>query len=122
MAGTTNSDRLPDNQERFRQDAECARTPMQWSDEAQGGFTKSNKPVLPVISEGPYGFEHLNVAFQRRDSESMLNWTERMIRMRKEAPEIGWGTSEVLDCADAGVLALRFDWRNNAVIIIHNFP
>ncbi|GGG22467.1 hypothetical protein GCM10010924_59990 [Rhizobium wenxiniae] len=52
----------------------CARTPMQWSNEPQGGFTKGDKPVLPVIEKGPYGFEHLNVAFQRRDAQSMLNW------------------------------------------------
>jgi maltose alpha-D-glucosyltransferase/alpha-amylase len=99
----------------------CARTPMQWSDEPQGGFTKSDKPVLPVISEGPYGFHHVNVAFQRRDAESMLMWTERMLRMRKEAPEIGWGTFEHLDCDDPGVLAIRYEWRSNAVIVIHNF-
>jgi maltose alpha-D-glucosyltransferase/alpha-amylase len=99
----------------------CARTPMQWSDEPQGGFTKSDNPVLPVISEGPYGFEHLNVAFQRRDSESMLNWTERMIRMRKEAPEIGWGTFNIIDSGDPGVLILRYEWRKNVVMIIHSF-
>ena len=34
----------------------CARTPMQWSTEPNGGFTKSEKPIMPVISEGPYGF------------------------------------------------------------------
>jgi maltose alpha-D-glucosyltransferase/alpha-amylase len=99
----------------------CARTPMQWSNEPQGGFTKGEKPVLPVISEGPYGFEHVNVAFQRRESDSMLNWTERMIRMRKEAPEIGWGTSTMIDCKDPGVLIMRYEWRNNVVVIIHNF-
>ena len=44
----------------------CARTPMQWSNEPHGGFTKSDKPVLPVISGGPYGFEHINAAIQRR--------------------------------------------------------
>ena len=43
----------------------CARTPMQWSNEPLGGFTKSNRPVLPVITGGPYGFEHVNVAQQR---------------------------------------------------------
>lgn len=99
----------------------CARTPMQWSDEPQGGFTKSDRPVLPVISKGPYGFDHVNVAFQRRDPESMLNWTERMIRMRKEAPEIGWGEFSFLDCNNRGVLAIRYEWRNNAVVIVHNF-
>jgi len=99
----------------------CARTPMQWSNEPQGGFTKSDKPILPVIHEGPYGFDHVNVAIQRRDTDSMLNWTERMIRMRKEAPEIGWGTFECLDTGDDGVLAMRYDWRDNALVILHNF-
>jgi maltose alpha-D-glucosyltransferase/alpha-amylase len=99
----------------------CARTPMQWSNEPQGGFTKGEKPVLPVISDGPYGYDHVNVAFQRRDSESMLNWTERMIRMRKEAPEIGWGEFAVIDCDDPGVLILRYEWRRNVLAIIHSF-
>lgn len=99
----------------------CARTPMQWSNEPQGGFTKGAEPVLPVISEGPYGYDHINVAFQRRDPESMLNWTERMIRMRKEAPEIGWGDFEFIDCGDDGVLGMRYDWRDNSVVTLHNF-
>jgi maltose alpha-D-glucosyltransferase / alpha-amylase len=97
-----------------------ARTPMQWSTEPAGGFTKSSKPLLPVISHGPYGFEHINVAQQRRDPNSMLNWTERIIRMRKEVPEIGWGSFTVVDSGTAEVLTLRFDWRNNAVLVVHN--
>jgi maltose alpha-D-glucosyltransferase/alpha-amylase len=44
----------------------CARTPMQWSNEPHGGFTKSDKPPVPVISGGPYGYEHINAAIQRR--------------------------------------------------------
>lgn len=51
----------------------------------------------------------------------MLNWTERMIRMRKEAPEIGWGSCRPIDCGDPGVLILRYEWRNNLVAIIHSF-
>ena len=100
---------------------ECARTPMQWSDEPQGGFTKSDKPDLPVIAEGAFGFEHVNVAGQRRDPNSLLNWMEQIIRMRKEVPEIGWGDFSVLGAEDAAVLAIRYSWRNNDVIIVHNF-
>src|SRR5438309_8166121 len=70
---------------------ECARTPMQWSTEPHGGFTKAEQPFMPVISDGPYGFQHVNVAQQRRDPDAMVNWTERIIRMRKAVPEIGWG-------------------------------
>jgi maltose alpha-D-glucosyltransferase/alpha-amylase len=65
------------------------RTPMQWSGEPHGGFTKNKKPIVPVIDDGPYGYQHVNAADQRRDPNSMLNWTERIIRMRKEVPEIG---------------------------------
>jgi maltose alpha-D-glucosyltransferase/alpha-amylase len=93
---------------------------MQWSSEPHGGFTKSDKPVLPVISGGAYGFEHVNVAQQRRDPNSLMNWMERMIRMRKEAPEIGWGKFTVLQTRTAEILALRYDWRNNSVVVIHN--
>ncbi|MEA2774628.1 MAG: maltose alpha-D-glucosyltransferase / alpha-amylase [Acetobacteraceae bacterium] len=98
-----------------------ARTPMQWSSEPNGGFTKSNTSILPVISHGEYGFEHINAAQQRRDPNSMLNWTERIMRMRKEVPEIGWGDFVVLPTGTPEVLALRYDWRNNAVLFLHNF-
>ena len=98
----------------------CARTPMQWSTEPHAGFTKSKKPMIPVIDKGPYAYEHVNAAEQRRDANSMLNWTERIIRMRKEVPEIGWGDFEVLDTNAPAVLAMRYDWRNNSTLFVHN--
>lgn len=98
----------------------CARTPMQWSTEPHGGFTKADRPCTPVIDKGPDGFEHVNVARQRRDPNSMLNWTERIIRMRKEVPEIGWGDFKVIAVRDPAVLILRYDWRDNSVLFVHN--
>ncbi len=98
----------------------CARTPMQWSNEPHGGFTKSDKPHIPVISGGPYGFEHINAAIQRRHPDSLLNWTERIIRMRKEVPEVGWGDFTVIPSRDPSVLVMRYDWRNNWVLFVHN--
>jgi maltose alpha-D-glucosyltransferase / alpha-amylase len=100
---------------------ECARTPMQWSAEPHAGFTQNNKPITPVISEGPFGFAHVNAAHQRRDPNSLLNWTERIVRMRKEVPEIGWGDFEILDTKDPAVLAIRYDWRNNSALFVHSF-
>src|SRR6476619_3594966 len=98
----------------------CARTPMQWSTEPHGGFTESAKPATPVIDQGPYGYQHVNVAKQRRDPNSMLNWTERIIRMRKEVPEVGWGDFKVIATRDPAILAIRYDWRNNSVLFVHN--
>jgi maltose alpha-D-glucosyltransferase / alpha-amylase len=100
---------------------DCARTPMQWSDEPHGGFTKHDKPKCPVICEGPYGFEHVNAAIQRRYPDSLLNWTERIIRMRKEVPEVGWGDFEVISTRNPEILVMRYDWRNNSVLFVHNF-
>jgi maltose alpha-D-glucosyltransferase/alpha-amylase len=98
----------------------CARTPMQWSNEPHGGFTESERPCSPVIDQGPYGFEHVNVAKQRRDPNSLLNWTERIIRMRKEVPEIGWGDFAIISARDPAILIIRYDWRNNSVLFVHN--
>jgi maltose alpha-D-glucosyltransferase/alpha-amylase len=98
-----------------------SRTAMQWSTEPQGGFTAAAKPAIPVIGKGAYGFRHVNVAAQRRLPNSLLNWMERIIRMRAEIPEIGWGQCTVLDAGAPGVLLLRYDWRNNAVLFLHNF-
>jgi maltose alpha-D-glucosyltransferase/alpha-amylase len=73
-----------------------------------------------VIDEGPFGYEHVNAAEQRRDPNSMLNWTERIIRMRKEVPEIGWGDFVVLRSGTPAVLIMRYDWRLNSVLFVHN--
>ena len=101
-------------------DRNCARTPMQWSDEPQGGFTVSEHPVMPVISQGAYGYAHLNVAMQRRDPNSLLNWLERVFRMRKEVPEVGWGDFRVIAIENPSVLMLLYEWRNNSVFFVHN--
>ena len=97
------------------------RTPMQWSNEPQGGFTTNPHPKNPVITGGTYGYEHINVADQRRDPNSLMNWMERMIRTRKETPAIGWGEFIVLPARRRDVLILRYTWQNNSVVIIHNF-
>lgn len=96
------------------------RTPMQWSREENAGFSRAAKTELPVIAKGPYRYDTVNAADQRRDPESFLNWMERMIRMRKELPEVGWGDFEILKVKQHGVLAIRFDWRNNSVLTLHN--
>ncbi len=50
----------------------------------------------------------------------MLNWMERVIRMRKEVPEIGWGEFSVLHSDTPNTLVMRYDWLNNSVVVIHN--
>ncbi len=97
------------------------RTPMQWSEEPQAGFSTAAKTVLPVISKGVWSYRGINVESQRRDPNSLLNWTERMIRLRKECPEFGWGAYKILNTGSNSVLAIRYDWRNNSLLAVHNF-
>jgi maltose alpha-D-glucosyltransferase / alpha-amylase len=95
----------------------AARTPMQWSRARHGGFSTAEKTDIPVIEKGPYGARRTNAADQRRDPGSLLNWTERMIRVRKECPELGWGDWQVLP-GDA--LVVRYDWRGRTMVVVHN--
>jgi len=99
------------------------RTPMQWSDEKNGGFSSASRRALiwPVISGGEYGYERVNVVSQRRDSDSLLNWMERAIRMRKECPEFGWGEWRILETGDPTVFAHACQWLDGHVIAVHNF-
>jgi maltose alpha-D-glucosyltransferase/alpha-amylase len=100
---------------------DAVRTPMQWLDGRQAGFSTAEKTIHPVISEGPYGYQHVNVEAQRRDPKSLLNWTAGMIRLRKECPEIGWGEWKILAAGSPHVLAIRYDWRGNSMVVLHNF-
>jgi maltose alpha-D-glucosyltransferase/alpha-amylase len=99
----------------------AVRTPMQWSSERNAGFSTAEKPVAPVVSDGPYGYEHVNVERQRRDPDSLLRWMTRMIRLRIECPEIGWGDWRPVATRSPHVLALLYRWRGSAVLCVHNF-
>ena len=99
---------------------EAARTPMQWSADRNGGFSRARRPVRPVIDDPIYGYRRVNVEAQRRDRDSLLNWMERTIRMRRECPEISWGAFRVVP-AEPGVLVMRYEWDDHALVIVHNF-
>jgi len=100
---------------------EAVRTPMHWSSGAQAGFSLHPRTIHPVISKGPFSCEEVNVATQRRDTNSLFNWTARMIRLRKECPEIGWGDWKIMSAGTASVLAMRYEWRGGQLVILHNF-
>lgn len=100
---------------------ECARTPMQWNDEPNGGFSTARRTVKPVIDDPIYGYQRVNVEAQQRDPQSLLNWIERKIRRRRECPEISWGEWEILKVNADGVLAMRYDFQGQTLLCLHNF-
>jgi trehalose synthase len=100
----------------------AVRVPMQWSDEPHAGFSPRETKRLrrPVVDDPRFAPDRVNVAAQRRDPESLLNWMERLIRQRKERPELGWGSYRLVETAEPTIFAHRCDWDENVVLTVHN--
>ncbi|MFB6130169.1 MAG: alpha-amylase family protein [Salinigranum sp.] len=100
----------------------AVRTPMQWADEPNGGFSEAPGEDLvdPVIDEGPFGYEKVNVVDERFDPDSLFNWMQRLVHVRKQLPAMGWGRFELLTSATPGVLVHRCTWEGDALVAIHN--
>jgi len=98
------------------------RTPMQWSNARNGGFSSAptDRLALPVISGGEFGYERVNVAAQQRDRNSLLNWLERMTRLRMRSPEFGNGRCDWLETGDPAVLAHACSSEHSCVFALHN--
>ncbi|MEU1603673.1 alpha-amylase family protein [Micromonospora matsumotoense] len=102
---------------------DAIRTPMQWSYKENAGFSTADpeKLIRPVIDQGDFGYQQVNVTAQRGDSTSLLAWFERMIRTLREAPEIGSGSTSHIDVPmPAGVLAHRADGTTGTMVFLHN--
>lgn len=97
------------------------RTPMQWSDEKNAGFTGAEKAFRPVISQGAYAYQAVNVTTEQKDSASLLNWMEKLVKQRKTCPEFGFGTWKILDSGTPDVLAIRYTYQGKSLITLHNF-
>ncbi len=97
------------------------RTPMQWDDGPTGGFSSASPDdLVSPLAGGEYAPEHVNVAAQRRDPDSLLSWMQRALGRRRECPEIGWGSWVVLDTGSDAVLGVIFTWEGTRTIALHN--
>jgi maltose alpha-D-glucosyltransferase/alpha-amylase len=101
---------------------EAVRTPMQWTDTPNAGFSRAEPAQLiaPVISDGPYSYKEVNVLAQRRDALSLLTWFERMLHTRRECEEIGVGEHQVADVGIVGVLVHRATGARGTMLFVHN--
>jgi len=104
-------------------DRDAIRTPMQWSDTDNAGFSTapSEELVVPVSKTGRFGARRVNVRAQQRDPDSLLRWFQQLIGVVRECPEIGIGDCRVVDVpAPRSVLIHRFDSPTGAVLLLHN--
>lgn len=100
----------------------AVRTPMQWSGNCSAGFSTASEDglVRPLVRDGRYDHRSVNVDRQRRDPESLLNFFLRLIRTRKECPELGFGAFEVLETGDHRVFGISATWNGGRTIVFHN--
>ena len=96
----------------FLGDRDGVRTPMQWSVDRNGGFSRADPAqlVLPPIMDPLYGYQAVNVESQARDTHSLLNWTRRMLAVRKRHRAFGRGTQRFLYPGNRKVLAFVREW------------
>ncbi|MFC0385437.1 maltose alpha-D-glucosyltransferase [Muricoccus vinaceus] len=100
-------------------DRDGVRTPMQWSPDRNGGFSKADPAglVLPVIQDPLYGFQAVNVEAQTRDAHSLLNWMRRMLATRKRSQAFGRGSMRLLYPGNRKVLAYLREMENGESIL-----
>ena len=99
----------------------AVRTPMQWSDDPNAGFTSAKTAVRPVIQTPPFDYKTVNVERQLSDETSLLEWTMRMVRLRKSCPEISYGDWEIATTPSDNILAIKYQWNGKHLFVIHNF-
>ncbi|WP_408957907.1 alpha-amylase family protein [Natrinema sp. 74] len=101
----------------------AVRTPMQWADEESAGFSSAppEELIRPVVSEGEFGYERVNVDEQRADPDSLLWWMRRAISVRQEHAAFGRGTIALLETEPDSVVCHRMaSDRYRDVIAVHN--
>jgi maltose alpha-D-glucosyltransferase/alpha-amylase len=101
---------------------ESVRTPMQWSDNRNAGFSTADPDDLftPVVDEGELSYEHVNVAAQRGDPDSLLSRVRRLVDARRLCEEISTGAFSVVHAAPKEVWAHRLDEGRTTLLTVHS--
>jgi maltose alpha-D-glucosyltransferase / alpha-amylase len=106
----------------FLGDRDGVRTPMQWTGDRNGGFSRADfaQLYLPPLMDPVYGFQAVNVEAQLRTPTSFLRWLHRMIALRKEHPVFGLGTFEALHPDNPRIFAHVRQYADDVVLCVHN--
>ncbi|HSC29046.1 MAG TPA: maltose alpha-D-glucosyltransferase [Vicinamibacterales bacterium] len=103
-------------------DRNGVRTPMQWTSDRNGGFSRADPARLyaPPIMDPVYGYQSINVEAQERSPFSLLNWTKRLIGLRKQFQVFGRGTIEFLPAGNRKVLIYVRKYQDDTVLCVAN--
>ena len=103
-------------------DRNGVRTPMQWTPDRNGGFSRCDpaRLYLPIIMDPVYGYEAVNVEAQSRSLASLLSWTKRLISVRKSSKVFGRGSLSFIRPANRSVLVYVRQYENEVVLCVAN--
>ncbi|MBI2835554.1 MAG: maltose alpha-D-glucosyltransferase [Acidobacteria bacterium] len=103
-------------------DRNGVRTPMQWTSDRNGGFSKVDpaRLYLPIIMDPVYGYQAINVEAQERSEFSLLSWMKRMIAVRKQHKTFSRGTIEVLHPQNRKILAYVRRYEDETILVTAN--
>jgi maltose alpha-D-glucosyltransferase/alpha-amylase len=103
-------------------DRNGVRTPMQWTPDRNGGFSRCDpaKLYLPPIMDPIYGYQAVNVEAQSRSISSLLSWTKRLIAVRRSTPVFGRGTLHFIRPANRAVIAYLREYNNEIILCVAN--
>jgi maltose alpha-D-glucosyltransferase/alpha-amylase len=104
------------------EDRDGLRTPMQWDDGPNAGFSTAPRDRLsdPVIEGEVYGYRTVNVEAQRADPDSLLNWTRGVLRERKRHPAFGRGELRLLAPENRAILAYVRAYQGEVLLVVNN--
>jgi len=102
---------------------EAVRTPMQWTDAENGGFSTADRGSCynPPVAEAEYSYEHRNVADQREDPDSLLSRIRGIVATRQANPVMGDGDFHMAESGHHDVMVHRLDTDDVAFIFAHSF-
>jgi len=103
-------------------DRNGVRTPMQWDDTRNSGFSSADIQALytPIIDDKIYGFQTINVANLRKDPDSILNKIRHMIATRKKFKPFGWGDFKWLEIGTKAIAAYTRSFENETLLVFNN--
>ncbi len=107
----------------FLGDRNGVRTPMQWSADKNGGFSRAPhyRLFMPPINRGPYSYEFVNVEDAETDEHSLLHFTRRLLALRKQHEKVfGRGTLELLPAENQSVLAFVRAYEGEQILVVAN--
>ncbi|MGH7003878.1 MAG: alpha-glucosidase C-terminal domain-containing protein, partial [Alphaproteobacteria bacterium] len=106
----------------FLGDRDGVRTPMQWTPDRNGGFSRADpaRLFLPPLMDPVYGFQSVNVEAQSRNPSSFLNGMKRLIAARQGRKVFGRGTLTFLYPANRRIFAYLRELGGESVLCVAN--